>query len=629
MNRVKTYWLTFLIAFGFMYFHAPLLLAQDTIVQQKVDTVAVYAGAHDVEVPVSYSAGEAIRSTPGIFLRSANIGGIQLVAAQGLNPQHIQVLWNGVPVNSGMLGLSDLSLFTVGYNQEVNYNVTQQDKATGGIAGVVDVSSLPLTVNGYKIIFRQSFGSFGQSLTALDHAGKFNSHRWQIAFSGERAKNDFKMVDYTVLPNEEKRQKSGQFRKLNFYPRWEFNFKNGSLLQWMNETVFNVRHIPATLVSPTVTGVQNDKVSRNLIRWNYAKNKMKHELSAVYVFNYWYFKDELLQREEENRENLLYFRYKGDVSFHSKWLFFYNSDLKYTKVKTPNYKNGIDEIGWDAHVGLQWQPSLYFNAVALSKITYRTNLPWNAPFSIELSGRPGPHHKVKIWWRGDLDARYPTLNDRFWLPGGNPDLKAERSKGTGVGLQFSLLLTQHLAWKNKTEFFLTHINDMILWTPTNKFYWMPMNIGKIMSYGVVYEQELAWCKGFHNFKIDYSYSFNRSGTTKSAVPNDKTLKKQLPYFPLHSFKLNGHYNWKGWKFSTDVQAYSQRFVTRDEGQSIAPYSLWNIALSYKHTIKSIELEGRAALNNLLNQYYEEVIYRPMPGRNFLITFIFNWNHEKN
>jgi iron complex outermembrane receptor protein len=612
-----------------MYFTAPLLRAQDSLMLQKVDTVDVFAAKSEQEIPVSYSAGEAVRSTPGIFLRSASIGGIQLVSAQGLNPQHIQILWNGIPVNSGMLGLSDLSLFTVGYKQEVAYTATQQEKTTGGIAGVVDVNALPLTGNGYQLILRQSVGSFGQSLTALDHSGKHKSHRWQISFSGERAQNDFKFVDYTILPNVEKRQQSGQFRKLNIYPRWEMKFKNGALLQWMNETVFNERHIPATLVSPTVTGLQNDKVTRNLLRWNYSKTMFQHEISAVYVFNYWYFKDELLQRAEENREQLGFLRYNGTVNLRPKWKLFYGSDVKYTQVKTPNYKKGVDEIGWDAHTGVEWQPSLYFKASALAKVSYRSNLPWNAPFNVEISGRVGKQRRLKLWWRGGFDARYPTLNDRFWLPGGNPDLQAEKSKGTGTGLQFSIDLSSHLIWKNKAEFFLTHINNMILWTPTNKFYWMPMNIGKILSYGLVYEQELAWCKGFHNFKIDYSYSFNRSGTTQSPIPNDKTLKKQLPYFPIHSFKMNGFYNWKSWKIATDVQAYSQRFVTRDEGQSIDTYGIWNFSLSYKHSFKSIELEGRAALNNLLNHYYEEVIYRPMPGRNFLFTFIFTWNHEKH
>lgn len=204
-----------------MYFTAPLLRAQDSLMLQKVDTVDVFAAKSEQEIPVSYSAGEAVRSTPGIFLRSASIGGIQLVSAQGLNPQHIQILWNGIPVNSGMLGLSDLSLFTVGYKQEVAYTATQQEKTTGGIAGVVDVNALPLTGNGYQLILRQSVGSFGQSLTALDHSGNHKSHRWQISFSGERAQNDFKFVDYTILPNVEKRQQSGQFRKLNIYPRWE------------------------------------------------------------------------------------------------------------------------------------------------------------------------------------------------------------------------------------------------------------------------------------------------------------------------------------------------------------------------------------------------------------------------
>jgi iron complex outermembrane receptor protein len=97
---------------------------------------------------------------------------------------------------------------------------------------------------------------------------------------------------------------------------------------------------------------------------------------------------------------------------------------------------------------------------------------------------------------------------------------------------------------------------------------------------------------------------------------------------LHSLKGTASWRWKGLFLLADLQIYSERFVTRDEGQAIPPYTLANITAGYRHSLKSFTLEGRCSINNLADQYYEEVVYRPMPGRNYLFSLIINWNHEK-
>ncbi|MCO5247448.1 MAG: hypothetical protein M9887_00645 [Chitinophagales bacterium] len=79
----------------------------------------------------------------------------------------------------------------------------------------------------------------------------------------------------------------------------------------------------------------------------------------------------------------------------------------------------------------------------------------------------------------------------------------------------------------------------------------------------------------------------------------------------------------------DGQAYSQRNVTRDGGNFLPEYSIFNTAVSYAFHLKPITLETKFSLNNILNEAYEEVRYRPMPLRNYLITLLITWNYEKN
>jgi vitamin B12 transporter len=579
--------------------------------------------------PEQTTAGEAIRFAPGVFLRTTSAGGMQFVSAQGLNPQHLQLLWNGIPVNSGMLGMNDLSLFSVGYKQEVSYSTMRQDLAAGAIAGVVDIRTSVQDEAGYRISVKQSAGSFGQLANQLQHSGGKGQHAWAIRLNHEQAENDFVFNDYTVLPNVERRQIHGSFRRVNFTPSWQWSDKRGGVLQVISEHVYNHRHIPPTLVSPMFKATQEDKASRNMIKYIFAGDKISHEWSGAYVYNYWHYHDIVLNRAEENIEHLVFFRYQGEWKPIPSWKIFYGNDLKLTSVSTPNYSENKQEWGWDAHIGADWHPSEFWKLTYLSKISSRSSLPLYAPLSVELNHWVGRQRNLKWWLRAGTDARFPTLNDRFWQPGGNPDLKAEQSVGGAVGFSVPVWRNDITSWRWKTEAFFTFIEDMILWQPTNKFYWTPQNIGNVRTYGLISEQQFRWQKHHHSLLISQSYGFNRSGSIRAIVQNDKTVGKQLPYFPVHSFKTNLHYSWKTWKYGVDVQAYSRRFVTRDGGQQLDPYALVNIHAGYEKQLKSFHMEAKFSINNLFDQYYEEIVFRPMPTRNFLFTIIITWNHVQN
>jgi iron complex outermembrane receptor protein len=605
------------------------LVAQDSLWIHQLDTTGITGQSALKIKSEEVTAGEAIRYAPGIFLRTTSAGGMQFVSAQGLNPQHLQLLWNGIPINSGMLGMNDLSLFSVGYKQEVSYSGMRQDLATGAIAGVVDVRSELLTEDGFRFGIRQSVGSFGQSSTAMSHHGGKQQHAWSSNLIMERAANNFRYNDYTVLPNVEKQQEHGSFKRFNWSPRWQWRARNGGVLQVITEHVYNFRHIPPTLVSPMFRATQEDKATRNLLRYQQQGEKLRHEFSGAYLYNYWYYKDIVLQREDENIEHLGFFRYQGDWRAAEHWQLFYGADVKLTSVSTPNYQDNQQEWGFDAHAGVHWRPVDYMKLTLLSKLSTRSLLPLYAPVSFEWSAWPGKKRKLKLWMRAGTDARFPTLNDRFWQPGGNPELKAERSIGGATGFSVPVLQDNRISWRLKSEAFLTYINDMILWQPTNKFYWVPQNIGNVRAYGILLEQQFAFANREHLFQINQSYGLNKSGSIKPIVPNDKTVGMQLPYFPIHSLKANVDYSWKGLGVGTDVQVYSRRFVTRDQGQQLDAYGLVNIHLSYRKPIHSWSFEGRFSVNNILDQYYEEIVYRPMPIRNYLFTIIINWNHVQN
>ncbi|MCO5232790.1 MAG: TonB-dependent receptor plug domain-containing protein [Chitinophagales bacterium] len=602
---------------------------QDSIAYSlELDTLLVKQSLSSNHISKS-TVGDVLKSSSGVFVRTNTLGGVQSVSAQGLPPQYVQVLWNDVPVSSGMLGVADLSLFSIGYRQEVNYSSKSQEFVTGGLAGVVNIKNILNVDNGHLLRYKQSLGSFGQLSSGLYYEGASQRQSWSILLNYEQAKNDFSYNDYTVFPNVNRTQKYGKYNKWNIYPQWSMALKNGSHLYWYQEILSIHREIPPYLVSPNNLMNQNDIAVRQMIKWSKKKGDFEHSIRGLYVYQNLYYQDFVLNIERDNKENQGLLRYQGSFKFHSNWKFSFGNDIKISGVQTKNYHSVVKEYGWDAYMAMSFLPNENTHLKAMIKTATRSHLQWVLPFFVEATTYKGKNHEWKIWANISKDARFPTLNDRFWVPGGKEDLRTETSINSTSGVSFNHLMNEKWEWKHQIDIFFNKVSNMILWLPTNRGYFQPSNEGKVLAYGFNVEQSINWIKGFNKISLKADYSFHRSGNIQKKQQNDKTQWVQLPYYPIHSGKLSMIYSWKNLSLDIDGQTYSQRFVTRDAGVYIPAYTVLNASIAYLQKIKSIELEGKMTFHNILNDYYEEVKYRPMPGINYLFTLLITWKHEKN
>lgn len=607
------------------------LLAQDsdsTAYQFVTDTVS-FIQDNKSNSSQSSTIGDELKMTPGVFLRTTTIGGTQTVSAQGLNAQHIQVLWNDIPVNSSMLGVADLSLFSVGYHQKISYDVQNQELTTGGLAGVVNIKDNTIVDKFSLLALKQSIGSFGQSLTNLHYQDNHKNQTWSISATYEKAENDFSYNDYTVYPNIIKTQKDASFYKWNIQDQWSIQFKNGSKIKWIQEINTTNRNLPAFLVTPNNLSTQSDFAARQLLKWELQKGSLENAISGFFSHTNLLYEDFTLRRASDNDENLGFLRYQGSWKFSNKWKWAYGSDVKLTHVKTVNYLENPKEWGWDIYQSIQFQPNLYFNIKGLVKVATRQDLGWYFPFLIESNAFLGKNRNYKIWANIGTDVRFPTLNDRFWFPGGSSDLQPESNIKSSLGNSIQLNLNRHWSWNQRIELFFNKVENMILWYPSNKGFFQPINEGEVLAYGATLEQEVEWSNKNHRVVLNTSFGWNRSGNINKKFANDKSQWVQLPYFPILSGKFSLDYHWKNLGLNLDGQSYSQRFVTRDAGIYLPAYTIVNTSINYTQKIKSISIEGRMSCLNLLNQQYEEVRFRPMPKRNYLFTLFITWKHEKN
>src|SRR5690606_21608503 len=83
---------------------------------------------------------------------------------------------------------------------------------------------------------------------------------------------------------------------------------------------------------------------------------------------------------------------------------------------------------------------------------------------------------------------WPTLNDLYWTPGGNPELQQEQNKMAG------------LSWERRWPFRLTHSltfywkwgKNWIQWIPTELGFWRPFNTLEGQNLGIRMELSHKW-----------------------------------------------------------------------------------------------------------------------------------------
>ncbi len=84
-----------------------------------------------------------LQSQTGLHIRDYGPGQLSSITFRGMNPSQTTVYWNGVEMNSAMLGQADLSVIPLsGVNQvSVRHGNANQRDGFGGIGGSVMLSS--------------------------------------------------------------------------------------------------------------------------------------------------------------------------------------------------------------------------------------------------------------------------------------------------------------------------------------------------------------------------------------------------------------------------------------------------------------------------------------------------------
>ena len=219
--------------------------------------------------------------------------------------------------------------------------------------------------------------------------------------------------------------------------------------------------------------------------------------------------------------------------------------------------------------------------------------------------------------RGSISRNYnmPSLNDLYWIPGGNPDLRPENSVNADLSLEFNRK-TDRMAVKAVVNGYVARVKDWILWKPTQFRYWEPQNLASVFSRGMDLQlgSDIFMGNWLINFKTSYAF-------TRSTHENDS---RQLIFIPVHSamaylnISSGGYYlNWSA--NLTGIRNTQPGSAEHLFARELSPYYLHDIHMGKTWQLGRLDAGLRFTVYNLFNVSYQAIRSRPMPMRNYALT----------
>lgn len=624
------------------------------IQETKIDTIALKEN-------IALSMADVLTFNTSIFVKSYGRATLSTVAFRGTSPSHTQVSWNGMKINSPMLGMTDFSMIPSFFVDDASllHGTSSVNETGGGLGGAVKLSTKPADADGFGLQYIQGIGSFKtfdeflrltygndhwQVSTRAVYSSSPNNYKYRNHDKKENVYDeDMNIVDQ-YYPIE--RNRSGAYKDFHLLQEVYYNTGKGDRIG-LNAWYINSNRELAMLTvdhgnDTDFENRQREQTFRGVVSWDHLRESWKLGAKAGYIYTWmaYDYKRDLgngimaKMTESRSRINTIYGQLSGEYSINNKWLFTANLSLHQHLVESKD-KNIVRQDGNKAIVGyIKGRPELSGSVSAKWRPTERLGL--SVVVREEMFGKewtpiiPALFIDGVLSERGNIIAkasisrnfRFPTLNDLYFMPGGNPDLKSESGWTYDAGVSFTI--DRGYTLSGSATWFESFIKDWIIWLPTPKGFFSPENIKDVHAYGVELKADLdvaltkEWLLGL-NGTFSWTPSINCG---EPRTPADRSVGKQLPYVPELSSSVTGTLSWRRWTLLYKWCYYSERYTMSSNDISLTgklpPYFMSNISLEKIFTFKWADLSLKGTINNLFNEEYLSVLSRPMPGINFEI-----------
>ena len=610
---------------------------------------------------IALSMADVLTFNSSIFVKSYGRATLSTVSFRGTSPSHTQVSWNGIRINNPMLGMTDFSMIPSYFIDDATllHGTSSVNETGGGLGGSVRLSTQPANAEGFGMQYIQGIGSFKTSDEFLrltygdDHWQSstrlvYSSSPNEFSYRNHDKKENIYDEDMTIIgqyyPKEKNR--SGSFKDMHFLQEVYYNTRKGDRFGLNAWYIQSNRELPMLTTDygneSDFENRQREETFRGVLSWDHLRENWKVSAKGGYVhtqMKYDYKRDAgngvmTPMTRSRSKVDTFYGQSEAEYYIGKEWLFTANASVHQHFVESRD-KNIIRQDGNQAIVGYskgrvefsgaasaKWQPNerIGMSVVLREEMYGKSWTPLIPAFFID--GIVSERGNIMLKASTSRNFRFPTLNDLYFLPGGNPNLKRESGWTYDIGMSFAVGKEDVYSLTGSVNWFDSHVKDWILWLPTTKGFFSPRNVKNVHAYGIECKSNFSVllgkeCRLALNGTFSWTPSINEGEPMTAA---DQSIGKQLPYVPEWSSNISGRLYWKKWSLLYKWCYYSKRHTMSSNDISLTgklpEYYMSNLTLERGISLKGVELSLKGAVNNLFNEEYLSVLSRPMPRINF-------------
>ena len=588
---------------------------QDTVSLEQVEVYAPAVDrfakgqkvvAFDAELLKAYSArsvGDLLQENSPVFIRQYGAGMLASPSFRGTSAGHTAVFWNGIPINSPSLGQSDLSILPVEAVDQAHLQFGSSGALFGNeaIGGSIHLGSITDFGNGLEGKFSQTIGSFG----LFNSSGSigFSSKKFSTKTRGFRqsSKNNFIYQDLAQAGTPQVTEDHAGVEQLGIVQDFAWNLSSKGQVKaafWWNKAD---REIQPVMGSNTTDHQSDESIRAVLDYFRFGVNSLWNLKGGLV-------RDQMVFNGSLNQTRQFFLASDWDFSKGENWQF--RAGARATLVKGELSTYSETDHRFEFYQSAAWKTSENLSlSLNLRQFAYPGEL---VPFlpGIGADWRFLNREKQELLLKASLGKGFkvPTLNDRFWSPGGNPDLLPEESINGEIGLHW--LRKNNFGWEQSLTYYRMHVDNWIIWLSQGSV-WSPENIRQVQNQGIEYQGKVDWKLGGWDWELGLSYTFSEA----LDLTSEPSMPQQLPYTPKHQASGNLKAAYAGFALNLGTFFVGQRAIGTGNARVMDSFQIWNTGLVFSRLQwGKVRVPLSFQVLNLLDRDYQVLYLRAMPGR---------------
>ncbi len=646
VNSKKPAIVVFLLT-TFFFSRFVLLYPQEVVIPLEQVTISAYAKSshlssfQSIRLDSLQKGRFAVSDLATLLKSETNInitqyggeGSLSSIRLRGSGPSHTQVNWNGIPVNSPTTGTIDLSLVSSLMADEVDliYGASGSLFGSGTFGGSLNLINKPDWNNRLGIMVFGEAGSWNHYKSGVSvRTGRDN---WQYHAGGylQSSQNNYSYRNNFLPGNPIERRANDTLRSSGFQQHLFLKLPGNWTVQagmWLQN---RDKDLPASMSAGNGNiANQQDRSLRLFTRVSKTWKRSVLEIVGSRFVDSLLFTEYARGKDQALRQSGLLSGISS-AGLSGRWYpsnlltFEAGTEMESHKAQGSSFQGVMTEYRGALFGSARYKSEHLTLMTGLRQVLFsgsQTRTLYSLTARYEVPG-------INLALKGQVSNKFrlPTLNERFWQPGGNPTLLPETGTGLESGLEWGIKRTAGSGIQIATTFFLQNIHNWVQWVPTGT-YWSPENIRFVRCQGFeasgIYTDKIG--TALATLKTTYSYT---ESLDMNFVSDDTRIAGQIPYVPRHQVQSRLSLAIRGFEGFLSYRFTGSRYTTDDHDPwlMLKPMHIADFGLSDRLFLKEHEVLISFRIHNLLNNSYQLIRAYPAPGRSFFISINYMFNQK--